>query len=45
MPIEVVVVEEADYKAWAEKAQTAGAEEAHKFMTARLEAKAQLAQK
>ena len=45
MPIEVVVVEEADYQAWAQKAQTAGVEEAHKFMTARLEAKGQLAQK
>ena len=44
MPIEVVVVEQADYDAWSQKAQTAGAEEAHKFMTARLEAKAQLAQ-
>ena len=46
MPIEVhVVVEQADYDAWAQKAQTAGVEEAHKFMTARLEAKGQLAQK
>jgi cytochrome c oxidase subunit 2 len=44
MPIEVIVVEQADYDAWAQKAQTAGAEEAHKFMTARLEAKGQLAQ-
>jgi cytochrome c oxidase subunit II len=44
MPIEVVVVEEADYQAWAQKAQTAGVEEAQKFMTARLTAKGQLAQ-
>ena len=45
MPIEVTVVEQADYDAWAQKAQTAGVEEAHKYMTARLEAKGQLAQK
>ena len=44
MPIEVIVLEQADYDAWAQKAQTAGAEEAQKFMTARLEAKGQLAQ-
>jgi heme/copper-type cytochrome/quinol oxidase subunit 2 len=44
MPIEVIVVEQADYDAWAQKAQTAGAEEAHKYMTAKLEAKGQLAQ-
>ena len=45
MPIEVIVLEQADYDAWAQKAQTAGADEAHKFMTAKLEARAQLAQK
>jgi len=45
MPIEVIVVEQADYDAWAQKAQTAGVEEAHKYMTAKLEAKGQLAQK
>jgi cytochrome c oxidase subunit 2 len=44
MPIEVTVVEQADYDAWAQKAQTAGVEEAHKYMTARLEAKNRLAQ-
>jgi cytochrome c oxidase subunit 2 len=44
MPIEVIVLEQADYDAWAQKAQTAGAEEAHKYMTARLEAKNKLAQ-
>ena len=45
MPIEVIVVEQADYDAWTKTVQTAGVEEAHKFMTARLEAKGQLAQK
>jgi heme/copper-type cytochrome/quinol oxidase subunit 2 len=44
MPIEVIVVEQADYDAWAQKAQTAGVEEAHKYMTAKLEAKGRLAQ-
>jgi cytochrome c oxidase subunit 2 len=44
MPIEVHVVSEADFNAWAEKAKTAGIEEAHKFMIARLKAKGQLAQ-
>jgi cytochrome c oxidase subunit 2 len=44
MPIEVHVVSEADFNAWAEKAKTAGIEEAHKFMIARLKAEGQLAQ-
>ncbi len=39
MPIEVRVVSEADYNAWAEKAKTAGIDEAHKFMVATLKAK------
>lgn len=44
MPIEVRVVSEADFNAWAEKAKTAGIEEAHKFMVAMLKAKGRLAQ-
>jgi cytochrome c oxidase subunit 2 len=44
MPIEVQVVTQADYDAWVQKVQTAGVEEAHKFMTATLKAKGQLAQ-
>jgi cytochrome c oxidase subunit II len=44
MPIEVRVVSEADYNAWAEKAKTAGIEEAHKFMMATLKVKGRLAQ-
>ena len=44
MPIEVRVVSEADYNAWAEKAKTAGIEEASKFLTAMLKAKGLLAQ-
>lgn len=43
MPIEVHVVSEADFNAWAEKIKTAGAEEAEKFLAA-LEAKSRLAQ-
>jgi cytochrome c oxidase subunit 2 len=43
MPIEVKVVSESDYNAWAEKAKTAGIEEAHKFLVATLKAKGQLA--
>lgn len=45
MPIEVIAVEQADYDAWAQKAQTAGVEEANKFMTARLATTGKLAQK
>jgi cytochrome c oxidase subunit 2 len=44
MPIEVRVVSEADYNAWAEKVKTAGVEEARKFLVATLKAKGQLAQ-
>jgi len=44
MPIEVRVVSEADYTAWAEKAKTAGIDEANKFLVATLKAKGQLAQ-
>ena len=45
MPIEVHVVSQADYDAWAKKIQTAGAEEAREFLFAMLKAKGQLAQK
>ncbi|HLF22163.1 MAG TPA: cytochrome c oxidase subunit II, partial [Aestuariivirga sp.] len=44
MPIEVRVVSEADYNAWAEKAKTAGIDEAHKFMAATLKARGLVAQ-
>jgi cytochrome c oxidase subunit 2 len=44
MPIEVRVVSEADFNAWAEKVKTAGAEEGRKFLLAMLKAKGQLAQ-
>ena len=44
MPIEVHVVSEADFKAWAEKIKTAGADEARKYLFALLKAKGQLAQ-
>jgi len=44
MPIEVRVVSEADYNAWAEKAKTAGIDEAHKFMVATLKARGLVAQ-
>ena len=44
MPIEVHVVSQADFAAWAEKAQTAGTEEARDFLFAMLKAKGQLAQ-
>ncbi|CAN5216013.1 cytochrome c oxidase subunit II [soil metagenome] len=43
MPIEVHVVSDADFNAWAEKIKTAGADEATKFL-ATLEAKSHLAQ-
>ncbi len=43
MPIEVHVVSEADYKAWADKAQTASIEEARDYLFALLKAKGQLA--
>ncbi|MGQ0486083.1 MAG: cytochrome c oxidase subunit II [Hyphomicrobiales bacterium] len=43
MPIEVRVVSEAGYNAWAEKAKTAGIEEAHRFMIAMLKAKGLMA--
>ena len=43
MPIEVHVVAQADYDAWVAKIQTAGAEEARKFLFAMLKAKGQLA--
>ncbi|HEY5598261.1 MAG TPA: hypothetical protein VIK47_05605, partial [Kiloniellales bacterium] len=35
---------EADYNAWAEKAKTAGIDEAHKFMAATLKARGLVAQ-
>jgi len=44
MPIEVHVVSEADFNAWAEKAKTASAEEARDYLFAMLKAKGQLAQ-
>ena len=44
MPIEVHVVSEADFAAWAEKIKTASAEEARDFLFAMLKAKGQLAQ-
>jgi cytochrome c oxidase subunit 2 len=44
MPIEVHVVSEADFAAWAQKAQTASIEEARDFLFAMLKAKGQLAQ-
>jgi cytochrome c oxidase subunit 2 len=44
MPIEVHVVSEADFNAWAEKIKTAGAEEARTYLFALLRAKGQLAQ-
>jgi cytochrome c oxidase subunit 2 len=44
MPIEVHVVSEADFSAWAEKIKTASAEEARDFLFAMLKAKGQLAQ-
>jgi cytochrome c oxidase subunit 2 len=43
MPIEVHIVSDADFAAWAEKIKTAGADEATKFL-ATLEAKSHLAQ-
>ena len=43
MPIEVHVVSEADFAAWAQKAQTAGIEEARDYLFAMLKAKGQLA--
>lgn len=43
MPIEVRVVSEADYAAWADKARTAGIGEAHRYMTALIAARGQLA--
>ncbi len=43
MPIEVHVVSEADYAAWADKAKTASAEEARDFLYAMLKSKGQLA--
>ena len=44
MPIEVHVISEADFAAWAEKAKTASIEEARDFLFAMLKAKGQLAQ-
>jgi heme/copper-type cytochrome/quinol oxidase subunit 2 len=44
MPIEVHVVSEADYNAWAEKARTAGTEQARDYLFALLKSKGQLAQ-
>jgi cytochrome c oxidase subunit 2 len=44
MPIEVRVVSDAEYQEWAEKVKTAGAPAAHRYMTAKLKAKGQLAQ-
>jgi cytochrome c oxidase subunit 2 len=44
MPIEVHVVSEADFKAWADKIKTAGADEARTYLFALLKAKGQLAQ-
>jgi len=44
MPIEVHVVSDADFAAWAEKARTAGIEEARDYLFAMLKAKGQLAQ-
>jgi len=44
MPIEVHVVSEADFNAWAEKIKTAGADEARTYLFALLKAKGQLAQ-
>ena len=44
MPIEVHVVSEADFAAWAEKIKTASAEEARDFLFAMLKAEGQLAQ-
>jgi cytochrome c oxidase subunit II len=43
MPIEVHVVSQADFDAWAEKVKTAGVEEARDFLFAMLKAKGQLA--
>jgi len=45
MPIEVHVVSQADFDAWAEKIKTAGADEARTFLMARLKAEGQVAQK
>ncbi|MGE3830639.1 MAG: cytochrome c oxidase subunit II [Parvibaculaceae bacterium] len=44
MPIEVHVVSQADFDAWAAKIKTAGADEARKYLFALLKAKGQLAQ-
>ena len=44
MPIEVHVVSETDFAAWAEKIKTASAEEARDYLFAMLRAKGQLAQ-
>jgi cytochrome c oxidase subunit II len=44
MPIEVHVVSQADYDAWANKAKTASIEEARDFLFAMLKAQGQLAQ-
>jgi cytochrome c oxidase subunit 2 len=44
MPIEVHVVSETDFAAWAEKIKTASAEEARDYLFAMLKAKGQLAQ-
>jgi cytochrome c oxidase subunit II len=44
MPIEVHVVSQADYDAWAEKIKTASAEEARDYLFAMLKAEGQLAQ-
>jgi cytochrome c oxidase subunit 2 len=43
MPIEVHVVSQADFDAWAAKIKTAGADEARKYLFALLKAKGQLA--
>jgi cytochrome c oxidase subunit 2 len=44
MPIEVHVVSEQDFKAWADKIKTAGADEARSYLFARLKSEGQLAQ-
>jgi cytochrome c oxidase subunit 2 len=44
MPIEVHVVSEADFNAWADKIKTAGADEARTYLFALLKSKGQLAQ-
>ena len=45
MPIEVHVVSQSDYDTWAKTAQTAGLEEANKYLASIEAAAGQLAQK